>query len=80
MLVGSPRRKRDFHRDFRRALPDIEKQKGRTFIDAWLAYSAGQLVVRLDPNSTPLVYMGLYHTVVVKIVVVFSTPPLVAIA
>lgn len=70
-MPGVPQRKRDLHRDVRRSIPQIEAQMkkrghgvGPTTIDALLAYTAGQMVVRLADDTTPYAYAGLYHSIV----------------
>jgi hypothetical protein len=72
MVLGHPMQKREAHRAYRLSLSD-EKQEGAlgpTEVDALLACSAGQMVLRMEPNF-PNVYLGLYHSIVRNSIPVF---------
>ncbi len=71
LVIGSPKRKRYMHREFRRNIPQMEATTSATTIDALLAYTAGQMVMRLGAEETPFVYMGLYHSIVRNSIPVF---------
>ncbi|HEY5603142.1 MAG TPA: hypothetical protein VIM41_08550 [Gammaproteobacteria bacterium] len=71
VLPGDPWGKRDIHRYIRRNYDKIQKsiqESGRsespTTLDAFLAFSAGQMVIRLSPDEMPYVFLGLYHSIV----------------
>jgi hypothetical protein len=40
-------------------------------IDAMLSYTAGQMVLRLDDKDKPLIYLGLYHSIIRNSIPVF---------
>jgi len=74
MLVGPPMLKREVHRGYRRAIPEYdfeEMREMKTVIDANLAFTAGQMVLRLNPQKTDWIYMGLYHSIVRNSIPVF---------
>lgn len=78
MFIGSPKLKRDVHLGYRRAIPveDLEEQqKSSNAINANLAFTAGQMVLRLDSEETEAgwVYMGLYHSIIRNSIPVFVT-------
>ncbi|BAZ14018.1 hypothetical protein NIES4071_58580 [Calothrix sp. NIES-4071] len=78
MFIGSPKLKRDVHLGYRRAIPveDLEEQQNSSnAIDANLAFTAGQMVLRLNPEETEAgwVYMGLYHSIIRNSIPVFVT-------
>jgi hypothetical protein len=71
VLPGDPAGKRDIHRYIRRNYNEIRKtlneagrREGPATLDAFMAFSSGQMVVRLSPDAMPYVYMGLYHSIV----------------
>ncbi len=70
-VIGPPKMKRAMHMEFRRRIPDLKRKIGPTFVDSLLAYSAGQMVFRLDPDYTPTVHLGLYHSIVRNSISVF---------
>lgn len=72
-LPGEPAAKRDLHLKIRRHMPRIQKmlEKRRhavtsTTLDALIAFSAGQMVLRkqLDPTRDDHYYCGLYESIV----------------
>ena len=75
MFIGPPKLKRDVHRGYRRAIPldDLEDmQESQTTVDANLSFTAGQMVLRLDPQETfNWVYMGLYHSIIRNSIPIF---------
>jgi hypothetical protein len=78
VLPGDPCGKRDIHRYIRRNYDKIQKSiqeagrsEGPTTLDAFLAFSAGQLVIRLSPDEMPYVFLGLYHSIVRNAIPVF---------
>ena len=77
-LPGIPWYKRKVHRDVRRQYESIRAQMvedGRTIapttLDALLAFTAGQMVVRVRPGGMEYVYLGLYHSIVRNSIPVF---------
>ena len=77
-LPGIPWAKRNVHREVRREYERIRGQmlkSGRkiapTTLDALLAFSAGQMVVRVKPAGMAHVYLGLYHSIVRNSIPVF---------
>lgn len=64
MLIGPPKLKRELHREYRRAIPKEDYMSSKPVVDAYLAFTAGQMVWRLDLNDFPWVFMGLYHCIV----------------
>ena len=70
-LVGSPKAKREMHLDFRRKISSIEKKVSATDIDAFLGFSAGQMVIRLSEENMEQVYLGLYHSIIRNSIPVF---------
>jgi hypothetical protein len=70
-LMGSPKLKRNLHRSFRRAAMRLKKKMGPTFVDALMAYTAGQMVWRLESSSMPYVFMGIYHSIVRNSIPIF---------
>jgi hypothetical protein len=72
MVLGHPMQKREAHRAYRLSLSDGEQKGtlGPTEVDALLSCSAGQMVLRMEPDS-PNMYLGLYHSIVRNSVPVF---------
>lgn len=71
VLPGDPGGKREIHlytrrnyRNIRKSFEQAGRHEGPTTLDAFLAFSSGQLVIRLSPDNTPYVYLGLYHSIV----------------
>jgi len=78
ILPGDPNNNRDIHRYIRRNYDEIQKSFERTgrkekptTLDAFMAFSSGQMVIRLSPEELPYVYMGLYHSIVRNSIPVF---------
>ncbi len=81
MLIGPPKLKRELHRayrrqlppdDYNRSLPEKEYESVKTTVDAKLAFTAGQMVWRLDlEERVNWVYLGLYHSIVRNAIPVF---------
>lgn len=78
VLPGDPNGKRDIHRYIRRNYDEIKKTlkqikhpDGPTTLDAFLAFSSGQMVIRLSPDEMPYVYLGLYHSIVRNSIPIF---------
>ena len=77
IFIGNPYLKRDIHRGYRRAVPTIKQEDTKfnpTTFDAHLAFTAGQMVIRLDPEETKeldWIYMGFYHSIVRNSIPVF---------
>lgn len=65
-MFGSPRSKRDLHRETRRVVLNAIESNPEyiTQSDALLAYTAGQMVVRPHLPDLPYVYMGFYQSIV----------------
>lgn len=77
-LPGIPWLKRDVHREVRRGYERMREQlaqDGRpvasSTLDSLLGFSAGQMVVRVDPANLQYVYLGLYHSIVRNSIPVF---------
>jgi len=72
MVLGHPMEKREAHRAYRLSLSDGEQKGtlGPTEVDALLACSAGQMVLRMEPDF-PNVYLGLYHSIARNSIPVF---------
>jgi len=73
MLVGAPRAKRELHLAYRRSIPKKDYENIKTIIDANLAFTAGQMVWRFDPDDIDYVYLGLYQSIVRNSIPVFMT-------
>ena len=73
LVLGSPTAKRSAHLEFRRALAagGLDNQRRRTAVNALLAFSAGQMVWRLDLKGTGWKYLGLYQAIVRNSIAVF---------
>lgn len=73
LLIGPPEEKRSIHREYRNWLSTDEQlddeKRGR--IDAYLAYSAGQMVWRLDPLASNWRFLGLYQGIVRNSIALF---------
>lgn len=66
-LPGNPNLKRTLHREYRRAILEEDYEANETTVDAYLAFTAGQMVWRLDQldqKKQKRVYLGLYHGIV----------------
>jgi hypothetical protein len=70
-LLGPPMAKREIHRAYRRSIPEEDYKNIKTVIDAYLAYTAGQMVWRIDCNEAEYVFLGLYHSIVRNSIPVF---------
>lgn len=64
MLIGAPDAKREVHRAYRRSIPEEHVRHNKATVDAYLAFTAGQMVWRLDVENSQWVYLGLYHSIV----------------
>jgi hypothetical protein len=64
-MFGSPRSKRDLHRETRRfVLNAIESDPDYiTQFDSLISYTAGQMVVRCNFPDLPYTYLGFYHSI-----------------
>ncbi|MBD2197630.1 MULTISPECIES: CHAT domain-containing protein [Calothrix] len=75
MFIGPPMLKREVLRGYRRAIPkeDYENSYNQTAVDANIAFTAAQMVLRLNPEETQSdwVYMGFYHSIVRNSIPVF---------
>lgn len=71
MLIGPPKAKREVHRAYRRSIPEADYKNIKTTIDANLAFTAGQMVWRLEAEESSWVYLGLYHSIVRNSIPVF---------
>lgn len=71
MLIGHPNAKREVHRAYRRSIPEKDYKNIKTVVDAYLAFTAGQMVWRLNPQDSTHVYLGLYHSIVRNSIPVF---------
>lgn len=70
-LIGAPPAKRELHRNYRRSIPKTDFKDKKTTIDACLAYTAGQMVWRIDVPESKYVFLGLYHSIVRNSIPVF---------
>ena len=71
LLIGPPKAKRELHRAYRRSIPEKDYKNIRTVVDAYLAFTAGQMVWRLNPQDSKYVLLGLYHSIVRNSIPVF---------
>jgi hypothetical protein len=71
MLIGPPKAKREVHRAYRRSIAEIDYKNNKTVVDPYLAFTAGQMVWRLDPQNSTHMYLGLYHSIVRNSIPVF---------
>lgn len=71
LMIGSPKVKRKAHLAYRRKLQAGTSESKRSEINALLAYTAGQMVWRLDLERRPMMYLGLYHSIVRNSIPVF---------
>ena len=71
LLIGPPKAKRELHRAYRRSIPEKDYKNIRTVVDAYLAFTAGQMVWRLNPKDSKYVLLGLYHSIVRNSIPVF---------
>lgn len=64
MMLGPPKLKRELHREYRRHIPREDYESLKTVVDAYLAFTAGQMVWRIPMNKTPWMPLGLYQCIV----------------
>lgn len=71
-LIGSPKVKRECHLGYRRKVQKSTQKTEISKIDAMLAYTAGQMVWRLDIKRK-FVMLGLYHSIIRNSIPIFVT-------
>ncbi|WP_297555832.1 hypothetical protein [Thermococcus sp.] len=64
MMLGPPKLKMDLHREYRRHIPKEDYESLKTVVDAYLAFTAGQMVWRIPMDESPWMALGLYQCIV----------------
>jgi hypothetical protein len=64
MLLGPPKLKRELHREYRRHIPKEDYESLKTVVDAYLAFTAGQMVWRIPLEESSWMALGLYQCIV----------------
>lgn len=71
MMIGPPYEKRQIHLKYRTKLQEGISSDKLAQANASLAYTAGQMVWRLNCRKQPLMFLGLYHSIVRNSIPVF---------
>jgi len=71
LVIGPPTTKREMHLAFRHKLSAGLPQEREGRINSMLAFTAGQMVWRLELSNIDSVYLGFYHSIVRNAIPVF---------